>query len=113
MSKLGRFLLLGAVMIGVVLALSAAPSAGGVRGQTGYGDDVVQPCAPGEDTGPGGEACLKSFETATPAGETGGGSDDGSNTVKYIFIAGMVLVIGGGIAYLISYTEFLSRFRRS
>jgi hypothetical protein len=113
MSKLGRFLLLGAVTVGIALALTAAPSSGDVRGQaTGYGDDVVQPCPPGEDTGPGGEPCLKSFEVATPAGERDGGDSD-SNLVKYIFIAGMVLVIGGGVAYLISYTEFLSRFRRS
>lgn len=114
MSKLGRFLLLGAVMIGVVLALTVAPSSGGVRGQaTGYGDDVVQPCAPGEDTAADGGPCLKSFEVAEQAAESGGGSDGGSNLVKYIFIGGMVLVIGGGVAYLISYTEFLSRFRRS
>src|SRR5687768_14609434 len=114
MIKLGRILLLGAVAVGIVLALTSAPSFGGVRGQaTGYGDDVVQPCAPGEDTGPGGEPCLKSFEVATPASQTGGGSDGGSDTVKYLFIGGMVLVLGGGAAYLITYTEFLSRFRRS
>src|SRR5688572_13542628 len=114
MSKLGRFLLLGAVMIGVVLALTAAPSSGGVRGQaTGYGDDVVQPCPPGEDTAPDGGPCLKSFEVAEQASQSGGGDGSDSNTVKYIFIGGMVLVIGGGLAYLISYTEFLSRFRRS
>jgi hypothetical protein len=49
---------------------------------------------------------------AAPASQTGGSGGD-SNTVKYVFIAGMVLVLGGGAAYLISYTEFLSRFRRS
>ena len=113
MTKVGRILLLGAVAVGIVLALTSAPSFGDARGQaTGYGDDVVQPCPPGEDTGPGGEPCLKSFEVASPAGESDGGDGD-SNLVKYIFIAGMVLVIGGGVAYLISYTDFLSRFRRT
>ena len=115
MSKLGRILLLGAVAIGVVLALSTSPSSGGTRGQaTGYGDDVVQPCPPGEDTGPGGEPCLKSFEVAQPASQTGGGAGGGeSNTVKFLFIGAMVLVLFGGVVYLMTYTDFLSRFRRS
>ena len=113
MSKLGRILLLGAVAVGIVLALSSSPSSGDTRGQaTGYGDDVVQPCPPGEDTGPGGEPCLKTFEVAQPASETGGGSGDGSNTVKYAFVGGMILVLGGGFAYLLSYTEFFNRFLR-
>jgi hypothetical protein len=113
MIRVVRVLLLGAVAFGIVLALTAAPSSGGTRGQaTGYGDDVLQPCPAGATVGANGEACLNTFEVASPASQNGGGSGD-SNTVKYIFIAGMVLVLGGGAAYLISYTEFLSRFRRS
>jgi hypothetical protein len=108
-----RVLLLGAVAFGIVLALTAAPSSGGTRGQaTGYGDDVVQPCPAGQDSLANGDACLPSLEVAAPASQSGGAGSD-SNTVKYIFIAGMVLVLGGGAAYLISYTDFLSRFRRS
>lgn len=113
MSKLGRILLLGAVAIGIVLALTAAPSSGGTRGQaTGYGDDVLQPCPAGSDVGQNGEPCLQSLEVAQAAGRSGDAGSD-SNVVKYAFIGGMVLLIGGGVAYLISYTEFLSRFRRS
>jgi hypothetical protein len=113
MSKLGRFLLLGAVAVGIILALTAAPSSGGTRGQaTGYGDSVLKACPAGANVAANGEACLPSLEVAAPASQTGGSGGD-SNTVKYIFIAGMVLVLGGGAAYLISYTDFLSSFRRS
>jgi hypothetical protein len=107
MSKLGRFLLLGAVAVGIILALTAAPSSGGTRGQaTGYGDDVLKACPAGKSVGANGEACLPSLEVAAPASATSG-SGGNSNTMKYVLIGGMLLVLGGGVAY------FVSRNRRT
>jgi hypothetical protein len=103
MSKIVRLLLLGAVAVGIVLALTSAPSSGGTRGQaTGYGDDVVQPCAVGQDTGPNGEACLKSFEVASPASQTGDSGGGGTNTGLILGIGAAIIVIGGGGALAFS-----------
>ena len=100
MSKIVRLLLLGAVAVGIVLALTTTPSSGGTRGQaSGYGDDVVQPCPAGKDTGPNGEACLKSFEVAQPASQSGDKGGGDSNTGLILGIGLGVLVIGGGAAF--------------
>ena len=103
MSKIVRLLLLGAVAIGIVLALTSAPSSGGTRGQaTGYGDDVVQPCPAGQDTGPNGEACLKSFEVAQPASESKNNDGGGSNTGLILGIGLLIIIVGAGGAYAFS-----------
>lgn len=87
MTKLIRVLLLGAVAIGILLALTAAPSSGGTRGQTGYGDDTVAPRQLDVEVG----------ETAS---ETGGG--DGSDTGLVVGIGAGILVLGGGAAFAFS-----------
>ena len=103
MSKIVRLLLLGAVAVGIVLALTSAPSSGGTRGQaTGYGDDVVKPCPAGQDALPNGDACLKSFEVAQPASETGKGGGDDSNTGLILGIGVGIIVVGGGAAFAFS-----------
>ena len=87
MNRLLRVLLLGAVAFGIVLALTAAPSSGGTRGQTGYGDDTVPP---------------RELETSIgeTASQTGGG--DGSNTGLVLGLGAGILVLGGGAAYAVS-----------
>jgi hypothetical protein len=86
MNRLIRVLLLGAVAFGIVLALTAAPSSGGTRGQSGYGDDTVPP---------------RQLETSI--GETAGSSGDGgSNTGLVLGLGAGVIVLGGGAAYAVS-----------
>ena len=87
MNRFIRVLLLGAVAFGIVLALTAAPSSGGTRGQTGYGDDTVPP---------------RQLETSI--GETAGSSrgGDGSNTTRVLIVGGIVIVIAGGVVYMYS-----------
>jgi hypothetical protein len=84
-----------------VLALTSAPSSGGTRGQaTGYGDDVVQPCPAGQDTGPNGEACLKSFEVAQPASQSNDkGSSNTGLKIGFGFLLLIIILLGGGFAY--------------
>ena len=101
--KFLRVLLLGAVAVGIVLALTSTPSSGsGGAGQaTGYGDDVVQPCPPGQQTAPDGGPCLQDLEVAS--GETAGAqSDDGGggpSTLGWVALGGGIIVLGGGAAY--------------
>ena len=85
--RLVRVLLLGAVAIGIMLALTAAPSSGGARGQTGYGDDTVPP---------------RQIETAIGEQAGSGGGGGGSNAVIVLIIGGIVIVLGGGAAYAYS-----------
>ena len=109
MNRLIRVLLLGAVAFGIVLALTAAPSSGGTRGQTGYGDDVVQPCKSGEVASDG---CLQSLETEV-AQAAGSGTDDSGNTINYVLYGVGALVVIGGVVFFFNRTDFLARFRRS
>ena len=109
MNRLIRVLLLGAVAVGILLALTAAPSSGGTRGQTGYGDDVLQPCKPGETASDG---CLESLETEV-AQAVGSATDDEGNTATYALYALGVLVIIGGVAFWLSRSDFANRFRRT
>ena len=88
MNKLVRVLLLGAVAFGIVLALTAAPSSGGTRGQTGYGDDTVPPRSLDVEVG----------ETASDTGDGGGGS----NTGLILGLGLGVVVVGGGAAFAYS-----------
>jgi uncharacterized membrane protein len=110
MNKLVRVLLLGAVAFGIVMALTAAPSSGGTRGQaTGYGDDVLQQCQSGQVASDG---CLQSLETqvAAPAAST---SDDSGDTFLYVMYGLGALVIIGGVAYWFNKSDFGARFGRS
>jgi hypothetical protein len=87
MTRLVRVLLLGAVAIGIVLALTAAPSSGGARGQaTGYGDDTVPP---------------RSLEVASGQ-EAGSGGGGGSNTGLILGLGAGILLLGGGAAFAYS-----------
>lgn len=88
MNRLVRLLLLGAVAFGIVLALTAAPSSGGTRGQTGYGDDTVPPRSLDVEVG----------ETAANTG----GDGDGSNTGLLLGLGVGIAVVGGGAAYAYS-----------
>jgi len=104
--KFLRVLLLGAVAIGIVLALTSTPSSGsGAAGQaTGYGDDVIQPCPPGQDTAPGGGPCLVDLEVAT--GETAGaqGDDDGGlDGTIWLLLGLLIIILGGGTAWVLSH----------
>lgn len=106
--KFLRVLLLGAVAIGIVLALTSAPSSGsGGAGQaTGYGDDVLQPCPPGQDTAPDGGPCLVDLEVAT--GETAGaqGDDDGGfDSTIWLLLGLLIIVLGGGTAYVLGHRK--------
>jgi hypothetical protein len=87
MNRLLRVLLLGAVAFGIVLALTAAPSSGGTRGQSGYGDDTVPP---------------RELETSIGenAGSSGGGG--GSNTGLILGLGAGIIVLGGGAAFAYS-----------
>ena len=86
MNKFIRVLLLGAVAFGILLALTAAPSSGVTRGQSGYGDDTVPP-----------------REIETSIGETASSGGDGdSNTGLVLGIGAGVIVLGGGAAYAYS-----------
>jgi hypothetical protein len=99
MQRFVRVLLLGAVTIGIVLALTSATSSSGPLGQaTGYGDSVLQPCPPGSDTAPGGGPCLQDLEVAS--GETASeqsGDDDGVTTTQWLLAGlGLATLAGGG-----------------
>jgi hypothetical protein len=85
MTKIIRVLLLGAVAFGIVLALTTAPSSGGTRAQTGYGDDTVPPQT-------------KDVIVGETASQTGGGGG-GSNTGLVVGLGAGVLVLGGGAAF--------------
>jgi hypothetical protein len=101
--KFLRVLLLGAVAIGIVLAVTSAPSASGPLGQvTGYGDSVVQPCPLGQDTAPDGGPCLKDLQVDVASGEAAseqGSGDDGLGTLTWGLIGLGVVSLGGGAAY--------------
>ena len=101
MQRLVRVLLLGAVAIGIVLALTSAPSSSGPLGQaTGYGDSVIPPCPPGQDTALDGGPCLNDLEVASgeAASEQGDG-DGGMGTLTWVLIGFGVVGLGGGAAY--------------
>ena len=85
MNRFVRVLLLGAVAFGIVMALTAAPSSGGTRGQTGYGDDTVPP---------------RQLSIGENASNSGG--DDGSNTGLLLGLGGGIIVLGGGAAFAFS-----------
>jgi hypothetical protein len=108
MNKVIRVLLLGAVAIGIVLALTAAPSSGGIRGQaTGYGDDVLQPCQSGQVASDG---CLESLETEV-AQAAGSASDDSGNTFLYVMYGIGALVVIGGVIFFFNKSDFAARFK--
>ena len=86
MNRLIRVLLLGAVAFGIVLALTAAPSSGGTRGQTGYGDDTVPP---------------RQLETSIGETASSSSNDGGSNTIVLV-IGALIIVIAGGVIYIYS-----------
>ncbi len=111
MNRLVRVLLLGAVAFGIVLALTAAPSSGGTRGQaTGYGDDVLQQCRSGEVASDG---CLQSLETEV-AQEAGSARDsDSGGIVTFTLYALGALVVIGGVIFWFSKSAFADRFRRT
>jgi hypothetical protein len=113
----GRVLLLGAVAVGIVLALTSAPSLGAFGSQaTGYGDSVVQPCPPGEDTAPDGGPCLQDLEVASgeTAGEQGDSGGGGLDPWQWGAVGGGVLGLGAGLAYLLGWArpDFLSWLSR-
>jgi hypothetical protein len=89
MNRLLRVLLLGAVAFGIVLALTAAPSSGGTRGQTGYGDDTVPP-----------------RELETSIGETASNTGDGGSNTGLVLGIGVGVIVLGGVGALV-----LSRLR--
>jgi hypothetical protein len=97
-----RVLLLGAVAIGIVLALTSAPSSSGPLGQvTGYGDSVLKPCPPGQDTAFDGGPCLNDLEVASgeAAGSQDEGDDGGLGGMTWVLIGVGVVLVGGGAAY--------------
>ncbi|MEY2478208.1 MAG: hypothetical protein QOG87_3523 [Actinomycetota bacterium] len=108
MNRLIRVLLLGAVAFGIVLAVTAAPSSGGTRGQSGYGDDTVPPCREDQSGQEASAECLAFLETqvAEPASAT----DDSGNTVEYLIYGVGVLVVFGGVTYFYSKSHFKISF---
>jgi hypothetical protein len=102
MVRFARVLLLGAVAVGIVLALTSAPSSGAFGAQdvpSGYGDDVVQECEPGQ-TSTADDPCLEEevVEGETASGETGDGDDGGVNPVVVAVVV-VAAAAGAAITY--------------